>query len=53
MNQFEIGYMINPTLQVNKVFKYQSGKCLIDTFHHNTMEGINKFRIKSITVLLH
>ena len=31
--------MINQTLDVNKVFIDQAGKCLKDTFHENTMKG--------------
>ena len=32
--------MINPTLQVDKVFRDKVEKCLRDTFHQNNMEGI-------------
>ena len=39
-NQFEIGYMTNPTLNVNKVFRYQAEKCLKDKFHQSNMKGI-------------
>ena len=44
--------MINPTLHVNKVFREQVGKCLIATFHKNTMEGIRNVMKKSIPALL-
>ena len=40
INQFEIGYMINPPLHVNKVFREQVEKFLRATFHENTMENI-------------
>ena len=40
INQFAIGYMINPTLHVNKVFIEQVEKCLRATFHPNTTEII-------------
>ena len=43
MNQFEIGYMINPPLYVNKFFREQVEKCLRDTFHENKMENIRHF----------
>ena len=33
MSQFEIGYMVNPTLHVNKVFREQVDECLRETFH--------------------
>ena len=37
INQFEIGYIINPSLYVNKVFIEQVGKCLNTTFDEKTM----------------
>ena len=40
MNQFEIGYMINPPLHINMVFREKFEKCLRDTYHENTMETI-------------
>ena len=53
INPFSIGYMINPTLQVNKVFRDKVEKFLRDTFHQNTMKGIKHFLRKIIPVLLH
>ena len=38
INLFAIGYMINPSLQVNNVFREQVEKFLNDTFHKKTME---------------
>ena len=32
MSEFEIGYMINPSLHVNKAFRYQVEKCQKTTF---------------------
>ena len=32
INQFEIGYMIDPSLYVNKAFKEQVEKCINTTF---------------------
>ena len=32
INEFEIGYMINPNLHVNKTFRYQVEKCMNTTF---------------------
>ena len=40
INQFEIGYMINPALNVNKVLREKVVKCLSDTYNENTMENI-------------
>ena len=42
MNQFEIGYTINPSLQVNKVFREQVEKLLNAKFHEKTMENIRE-----------
>ena len=39
-NQFSIYYMINTSLNINKVFKEQVEKFLRATFHENTMENI-------------
>ena len=40
LNKFAIGYMVNPTLHVNRAFIYQVEKCLKDIFHSNTHYGI-------------
>ena len=37
INQFAIGYMINPPLQFNKVFREKVERCLSATFHEDTM----------------
>ena len=50
MNQSEIGYMINPTLHVNKVFRYQVEKFLKETFHQSTMTAIRNVTRKKDTV---
>ena len=36
-NQFAIGYMINPSLHTNRVFREQVEKLLRAKFHENTM----------------
>ena len=41
--QFVIGYMINPSLQVNKVFRKKVQKCLNYEFHEETMVPIRDF----------
>ena len=40
INQFAIGYMINPSLNCNKVFRIQVGKCLSISFAAMTMETV-------------
>ena len=40
MNQFPIIYMINPRLNVNKVFRDQVEKFLKEKFHIGNMSGI-------------
>ena len=52
INQSSIGYMINPTLHVSKVFREQVEKCLRYTFHKNTMESINKFMRENDTYVI-
>ena len=52
INQFSLGYMINPTLHVNKVFRYQVEKSLKEKFHQITMKGIkNVMRKKDSCVI--
>ena len=53
MNQFAIGYMTNPTLHVNKVFRDQVEKCLNETFYQITMKGIRMLWEKRLHALLH
>ena len=50
---FAIGYMVNPTLRVNKLFIEQVEKYLRATFHQNTMGGMKLLLEKRIIVLLH
>ena len=52
INQFKIGYMINPSLQVNKVFIEQVENFLNDTFHENTMENIRDVLRKKNTCVI-
>ena len=39
INKFAIGYMINPSLHVNRVFREEVEECLIDTVNENTMKN--------------
>ena len=43
INQFSICYMINPSLNCNKVCRQQVEKYLSVSFHKNTMETIRYF----------
>ena len=40
INQYAIGYMINPSLNCNKVFRVQVEKLLSVSFHSRTMKTI-------------
>ena len=52
IKQFKIGYMINPTLNVNKVFRYQVEKWVKEKFHQSTMKGKKMIKEKRIYALL-
>ena len=47
INQFEIGYMINPSLNCNKVFKEQVEKFSSVSFYKNKMETIRDYLKKT------
>ena len=40
INEFEIGYMINPSFNVNRSFRYQVEKCMKVTFGDITQPHI-------------
>ena len=42
INQFSFGYMLNPTLYTNKVFREQVKACLNNIFGADTNKHINK-----------
>ena len=50
INDFAIGYMINPTLHINKAFKEQVEKYTNNTFGTLTQPFIKKQRQKRIQV---
>ena len=52
INQFKIGYMMKPTIYVNKVSREQVEKYLRDKFHQNTMVGIQNFMRKKDTCVI-
>ena len=52
MNQFAIGYMVNPKLNVNKVLIYQVEKFLKYKFHSNNMSGIKNIFKKENTCVI-
>ena len=51
-NQSAIGYMVKPTLYMNKVFKEQVENCLKETFFSSTMSGIINFSNKDNTCFI-
>ena len=52
INQFAIGYIINPKIHVNNVFREQVEKFLRATFHQNTTKGIKKVMRKKVTCVI-
>ena len=52
MNQFEIGYMINTSLHVNKMFREQMEELLGAPFYENTMENVRDIMIKKDTCVI-
>ena len=52
INEFYIGYMINPSLHVNKAFRYQVEKCLNTTFGELTQYFIKATLSKNNTRVL-
>ena len=47
VHQFAIGYMINPSLNINKMFKTQVEKCLGCYFSIKAMNSIKTFLTKN------
>ena len=52
INQFSIGYMINPSIHFNKVFKTQVQKCLGCSFSIKTIKTIKKCLMKNNTFIM-
>ena len=50
--QFSIGYIINPCLHINKMFKTQVEKCLGCSFYIETMQTIKKILMKKNTSVM-
>ena len=48
INEFSIGYMINPTLNINKAFKEQVTKCMKTSFGAMNQPHISKILSKKI-----
>ena len=46
INEFSIGYTMNPNLIMNKVFRYQVKVCMKTTFNTSTMTNISKILLK-------
>ena len=53
INEFSIGYMINPTLNSKKYFKEQVAKCMKTTFGAMTQQHISKILSKNIQECWH
>ena len=52
INEFSIGYMMNPNLSMNKAFKEQVKLCMKNTFSTSTMTHISKILLKPNTRVL-
>ena len=52
INKFSFGYMFNPTLHTNKLFREQVKACLNNTFGADTNKHINKTLMKRNTRVL-
>ena len=52
INQFEIGYIINSSLNYKRVFTEQVEICLSSTFHEKKMESIKYFLRKKNTCVM-
>ena len=52
INPFAIGYIINPTLHVNKVFRYQVENFLKETFHQSNMTAMKNVMRKKDTCVI-
>ena len=52
INEFSIGYTMNPNLNMNKVFREQVKVCLKTTFSTSTMTQISKILLKLNTRVL-
>ena len=52
INEFSIGYMMNPNLITNKAFKEQVKICMKPTFVAMTQQHISKILSKTNTIVL-
>ena len=52
INEFSFGYMSNPALYTNKVFKYQVNACFRNSFGPDTNSHINTILMKTNTRVL-
>ena len=52
INEFSIGYMMNPNLSMNKAFREQVKVCMKTTFSASTMTHISKILLKPNTRVL-
>ena len=52
INELSIGYMMNPNLNMNKLFREQVKVCTKTTFYTSTMTQISKISLKPNTRVL-
>ena len=52
INEFSIGYTMNPNLSINKAFKEQVKICMKTTFYTTTQQHISKILSKTNTIVL-
>ena len=52
VHQFYIGYMINPSLHINKIFKTQVEKCLGCSFSIKIIQSIKTFLMNKNTTVM-
>ena len=52
INEFSIGYMMNPNLSMKKYFKEQVKVCIKTKFSTSTMTHISKISLKPNTIVL-
>ena len=52
INEFYIGYMMNPNLSMSKVFREQVKVCMKTTFSSSTLTHTSKILLKPNTIVL-
>ena len=52
INEFSIGYIMSPNLNMNKVFRYQVNVCMKTTLSTSTMTPISKMFLKPSIIVI-